>query len=487
MNPIGPAEALAYLSLVGAFTWGAARASGEEAPGYFLAGRSLSAWSVGISLFVSELTILVFISVAASAFAGSHTAFQLAVGYAVGRVLLGYTLLAGLFNGTQTTAYQRLHMRFGLFVRWLGASSFWVVRFLRDSAVLWVCAVTYAALTAGTPERSFLTMGLVAAVVVGLGGLRGAVRVDVVHGIVLAGAAIILLGTLAGAGPGWSDALDSAFAAGKLAGVDASLDLTSSATLLVGILGGAAWSAAAYSTDQLTVQRLLATGSLRSARWALIGSAVLLLAATSVMLTTGTMLWATDPVAEGAFADRLTAFLNGPGAAAGAWMAGAVFVSGVSTLTASALSLGSSVAYDVVSPSTDGERHPSVAVGRALTLALGAAVVGAAFWLGGEEGYVGRALSVTTVVYGILLGVLVVASLRRADPMRGSPGSFLVTRLDILIAAGVGAAVAIWLGGPRWAGLPWAAEWRVLVVAVATVGVGLLARTVRKAVHDPTH
>lgn len=488
MNPIGPAEVLAYVSLAGALAWSASHRAGKSAPAYFLADRSFSAWSVCLSLLVSEVTFVAFVTVAAGAYTGSHTGVQMAVGYAAGRVLVAYTLLPGLFNGTQTTAYQRLHMRFGVFTRWLGTGSFWLARVLRDAVVLWACAFTFAALTGGTQGRALFWMAGVAAVVVGLGGIRAAVRLDIVHAVILGGASVILLGTLAGEGPGWVDALSAASGAGKLGGVSWAFDPSARETLWVGLLGGGAWSMAAFGTDQLAVQRLLAAGSLRQARAAVLGTAALVLVATSVMLTTGTMVWALDPTANLTFSDRLTQLLDGQAAAAAAWVAAAVFVSGVSTLTASALSLGSSVAYDVGAPSTDGERHPSVRVGRAMTLALGAAVLAAAIWWGGSGVAASRALDVTAIVYGVLLGVFIVASLRRADPMRGSPGSFLVSRLDVLIASGAGVTVAVWLTvGVSWTSTRWAPEWRVLVVAAVTVGVGLLARTVRKAVHDPTH
>jgi hypothetical protein len=51
-------------------------------------------------------------------------------------------------------------------------------------------------------------------------------------------------------------------------------------------------SAASHGTDQIIVQRLLATRSLRDARWALVGSGVLVIAQFALFLLLGTALWA---------------------------------------------------------------------------------------------------------------------------------------------------------------------------------------------------
>lgn len=94
----------------------------------------------------------------------------------------------------------------------------------------------------------------------------------------------------------------------------------------------------------------------------------------------------------------------------------------------------------------------------------------------------------TSILYAVLLGTFVVSGLRRADPMRGSPGSFLLQRFDILVAMVVGFVATTWLVLDPLevlADLAW--PWRVPLGATLTVGVGLMTRTARKAVHDPTH
>ncbi len=489
MSPIGPAETLVYIGLVLAVGLSAARRAEEHPDGYFLAQRSLSAWTACLSLVATELTVVAFLAVAGSSLRDNHTGFQIAVGYLIGRVLLAFTLLPGLFNGTQFTAYQRLHMRFGLSFRLVGAALFAAVRVLRDSAMLVAAVALLSLLTGWSPAGALGAVALAAAFYVTLGGTRAVVSMDIIHLAVVGLAGMFVLGVAANSAGGIWTALDAAASAGKLRGLNWSTDLAAVDGFLVGIVGGAAWSVASFGVDHIMVQRLLATGSIVRARRAVIGSGVVIVVATSLMLTFGTLLWATDPTASIDLPGAILGLIDVP-AAAGlrGWVTAAVFVSATGALAASAISLGSSTAHDVISPSIDG---------RGATVSLPASRMATATWLfvivgvvavfqpGERQAALG--LQLTTAVYGVLLGVVVVASLRRADPMRGSPGSFLLQRFDAWVALSVGGAAMTWLTWwppDGFSVLAW--PWRVPLGALITVLVGLLVRTIRKAVYDPT-
>src|SRR5690606_27819735 len=62
-------------------------------------------------------------------------------------------------------------------------------------------------------------------------------------------------------------------------------------TVLAGLLGGAFLSMASHGADQIIVQRLLASSSLRDARKALIGSGIAVIAQFALFLLIGVGLW----------------------------------------------------------------------------------------------------------------------------------------------------------------------------------------------------
>jgi len=101
-------------------------------------------------------------------------------------------------------------------------------------------------------------------------------------------AALLIACSLAGGAPA---ALSAAAAAGKLRVFDFRLDLAIPYTFLGGLIGGGMLTAASHGTDQLIVQRLLASQSLGNARRALVGSGIVVLAQFTLFMLIGTAIW----------------------------------------------------------------------------------------------------------------------------------------------------------------------------------------------------
>jgi len=108
-------------------------------------------------------------------------------------------------------------------------------------------------------------MGLVTLVYTWMGGLKAVIWADVVQLIVYVAGGVVALWLAWQIGGGADQALGAAAEAGKLRIIDATRNFTDTYTLLGGLIGGAMLSAASHGTDQLIVQRLLATRSLRDA------------------------------------------------------------------------------------------------------------------------------------------------------------------------------------------------------------------------------
>src|SRR5690606_13382931 len=139
---------------------------------------------------------------------------------------------------------------------------------------------------------SILILGAFTVVYTYHGGMRAVVWTDVLQtGVYMFGgiAAIYLIGD--GVTGGWSSIWASAGEAGKLTVFDPYLGFDRPHTLLAGLIGGAFLSMASHGADQLIVQRLLASASLREARMALIGSGIAVIAQFALFLVIGIGLW----------------------------------------------------------------------------------------------------------------------------------------------------------------------------------------------------
>ncbi|HWA16538.1 MAG TPA: hypothetical protein VG817_08895, partial [Gemmatimonadales bacterium] len=249
----------------------------KTAGDYFLGARDLPAWAILLAIVAAETSALTVISVPAVAARGDLTFLQLPLGYLVGRIAVAAWLLPGYFTGQQDTAYARLEHRFGINTRRLTSVIFLLTRLLGDGVRIYASAIPLAVLTGWSVPVSILAMSIVTLFYTWHGGLKAVVWVDVVQLVVYVAGGIAALWIAMNLAGGASTVLTMAGEAGKLRLIDPTLDFSHTYTLLGGLIGGGMLSAASHGTDQLIVQRLLASRSLPAARTALIGSGVLVL------------------------------------------------------------------------------------------------------------------------------------------------------------------------------------------------------------------
>jgi solute:Na+ symporter, SSS family len=449
--------------------WMAQRA--RTAEDYFLGARNLPAPLVLLSIVATETSALTVISVPGIAARGDFTFLQLAFGYLIGRIAVAWWLLPGYFRGTHSTAYQRLAERFGPGTRQAMSGVFLSTRFLADGVRIFAGAIPLAVLTGWDVGTAIVAMGLVTMAYTFVGGLKAVVWADALQlGVYVAGGLLALAVALqmaGGAGAAW----DAAMAADKLRVLDVQWSWSAPYTLAAGLLGGALLSAASHGTDQLIVQRLLATRSLRAARWALVGSGVAVIAQFALFLAIGTALWAAGQAPPDLPGDQLfPRFIvqHLPVGLAGLLMAG-ILAAAMSTISSSISALASSVTHDLVAPWHE-RRHGRAAdsawllrVGRGVSLAWGLALTGAAlgfhaFATGRDTPVVVLALSIASVTYGALLGAVLLAALPRR---LGLQGRDVVTGAALCLAV---MAVVVFAGRlAAWPALaPVAAELRAL-------------------------
>ncbi|MEZ4378830.1 MAG: sodium:solute symporter [Gemmatimonadales bacterium] len=390
------------------------QASGSD---YFLGARNLPAWSVMLSIVATETSAVTVISTPGIGARGDLTFLQLPIGYLIGRLGVAAWLLPGYFRGEQDTAYARLEQRFGAPTRRVISLTFLVTRFLGDGVRIFAGAIPLALLTGWDIPAAIVAMGVVTLLYTYVGGLKAVIWADVIQlGVYVAGG-IVGLWLASGMAGGVGPMLDAAGAAGKLTVLDPTLSLTIPYTLLGGILGGALLSAASHGTDQLIVQRLLATRSLRDARTALIGSGVLVIFQFLLFLLVGTAIWAAGHAPDGLAGDRVfSQFVidEFPTGLSGLVIAG-ILAAAMSTLSSSINALASSVTYDLYA-SVTGERDPVrlLRIGRGVSLGWGVALVAGALGFhalaaGSDTPVVVLALSIASVTYGALLGAYILA------------------------------------------------------------------------------
>jgi len=479
MHPVDWIVAAAYVAgVVAAGMWLGRRQTG--ATDYFLGRHRLPWWAILLSIVAAETSAITVISVPGIGYASDLTFLQLAFGYLIGRIGVAWLLLPSYAKGQLQTAYQLLGTRWGAGARRASSAVFMVTRAMADSVRLFATAIPLAVITGWSYPASIVALGAATLLYTYTGGLRSVVWMDVVQLTVylLAGAAALTAALHLA-----PDGLAEAARAGRLRVIDPRISLTAPYTLLTAVVGGAMLSAASHGTDQLIVQRLLATRSLRDARLALVGSGVVVILQFALFLTVGAVLRAAFPAGVALRGDEvfprfIVTHLGG--GLAGLAVAG-LLAAAMSTHASALNSLASSTTHDYYAPITgrSGEDRHLLRAGRLFTLLWGIVLVlGALLFRQREAPVVVVALSIASLTYGALLGAFVLARFRRVAErdvvLALVAGSLLMA---VVVFAGPLASVT---GNPApltaLSRLAW--PWYVPLGTALAVGIGLASSAV---------
>ncbi len=429
---------LAYLAAVAIF---GLKASGRQVSNkdYFLGGDGIPWWAVLFSVVATETSTLTFISIPAVAYGGNLTFLQITVGYFIGRVLVALFFLPKYHDGEMFTAYQFLEKRFGSAMRNATSTTFLVTRLLADGVRLFATAIPLAIILRlggaftewGDAELYMLSIVVIAGITLlytFFGGIKAVIWMDVVQmGVYLGGAALAMVILWNKLPDGWSTVVAFAEPDNKFQIIDMGFGLSFKEfiakpyTLFTAIVGGAIFSLASHGTDQLIVQRLLATRNLKDSQKALIWSGAVVIFQFTLFLVIGLMLFAfyqgmdatelgattNDEIFSKFIIEQLPVGISG-------FIVAALFAAAMSSLSSSLNSLASSTTYDLYKPYFGKNNTPEkdLKVSRIITMLWGVILTGSAFLFtflqlnSGSEGstVVELGLEIASYTYGGLLG-----------------------------------------------------------------------------------
>src|SRR6476620_574923 len=250
----------------------------KDSKDYFVADREIPWWAVMFSVVASETSALTFISIPGLSYLGNLGFLQVVAGYILGRIVAANVLLPRYYQGELVTAYTLLEKRFGLATRRFTSIVFMVTRGMADAVRVFATAVPIALIIGPLlPPKAVmpvavLVLGTLTVIYTIRGGMRAVVWTEIVQASVyiIGGiSAMVVAGKLVNGG--WSAIRASAGAAGKLQILDWYTGFDRPHTVYAGLIGGAFLSMASHGADQLIVQRLLSSRSLKDAQTALTG------------------------------------------------------------------------------------------------------------------------------------------------------------------------------------------------------------------------
>jgi SSS family transporter len=389
----------------------------RDSKDYFVADREIPWWAVMISVVASETSALTFISIPGLAYVGNLGFLQVAMGYLLGRIVVAYVLLPRYYQGELVTAYALLEKRFGLATRRFTSIVFMVTRAMADSVRVFATAVPIALIIGPLLPRQYvmpvavLVLGTLTVLYTIKGGMRAVVWTEIVQAsvYVFGGlAAMYLIGHAVNGG--WGSIIDVAGAAGKLKTLDFNWDPSQPHNVYAGLIGGAFLSMASHGADQLIVQRLLSSRTLKDGQAAIIGSGVVIIAQFALFLMIGVGLWVLNkgvvfPSADAIFPTFIIDHM--PHGLLGLLLA-AILAATMSTHSGAINSLAAASVHDIYLPLTGKTaQDPSVlGISKMMALIWGVVLTGGAllFPENPKLPIVVVALSIASFTQGGLLG-----------------------------------------------------------------------------------
>jgi len=463
---------VAYLiavALIGSLSGGRQRSTRD----YFMGGKSVPWWAVSFSIVAAETSSLTFISIPGLAYLTNLNFLQLTAGYLIARILIALFFLPAYQAGELETAYNFLENRFGAFMRKYASVVFLVTRIAADGVRLFSTAIPLAIIFKTVPYLAewsnfqiyilaILIIALVSFVYTFTGGIKGVIWADVVQMVIYLGGALIAIILLTRAIPISSalPSLGSKTAVFNLNIGDSISEFFSNPyTLISSLLGGTFLSLASHGTDQLIVQRLFTTKSLRDGQKAIIGSGIMVMIQFAMFLVVGLWLYLffngvsiQDPAAPFHKADEIFPYYilhYLPEGIKGLIIAG-LFAAAISTLAGSITSLSASAMLDLYKPifGKDLDNRQEVKISRIFTVVAAVILIMVAFlFIRVQQSVVEIALGIASITYGGLLGAFLLGlfdkRIGQKSAVIGMTAGLSVMLLIIILPKLIGSAALV--------------------------------------------
>jgi SSS family solute:Na+ symporter len=260
---------------------------------YLLGGRRMSPIAVGLSLFATIVSTLSYLANPGEMIShGPMMASQVAA-FPLVFVIVGYGLIPLLMRQPVTSAYELLESRLGMSSRMAGASVFLLLRFGWMATILYatssVVLVPLLNLDQNWTAVLCVLLGLITAVYSSMGGLKAVVMTDAIQSVtMLAGAVITVLVItvkMGGFDAWWPNEWPSHWQ-------EPNWGFDPDARVAFGVLmvSTTLWYVCTNGSDQMSIQRFLATRDAPAARKTLLvsqvadGSVSLLLGLTGIAI-----------------------------------------------------------------------------------------------------------------------------------------------------------------------------------------------------------
>jgi SSS family solute:Na+ symporter len=390
---------------------------------YFMAGRNVPGWLMGISLLATIITSVTFIAYPGAAYEGNWALLTPGMMILALPATLGLIVVPFFRHLVGMSAFEYFGMRFGPGVRMYCAATFAIGHLCKIAFVLYLLALTVNSMTGWSSLLMLAITAMVGILYAFIGGFEAILWADVIQGVLLWIGVLLAIGFLLYQTPArFSAVFQAAWQAHKFSLGSTAIDFRQP-TVVVLLIYGSFFYLQKYTADQTVVQRYLAARSDRQALRGILLGALLCIPVWVLFMLAGTLLWgyyhfSREPLppfiarSDQVFPYFLSFHL--PPGAGGLFLA-ALFGAGMAMLSSDLNCLAAVLVRDFYQhwrpAATD---RQSLRMGRWLVLANGILALAGAWTLGHTHGTIlALYYAATSIVAGGLAGLFLLAFLSR--------------------------------------------------------------------------
>lgn len=266
----------------------------KSADDYMLGGRGMKSWKVGISLFATMFSAITYLSLPGEMIKHGPMIFLLILALPFVYFVVAYFFIPFMMKLKVTSAYELLETKLGLKNRLLAAIYFLIMRFLWMSVIIYMVAEKIIVPIMGWSEQNALlvsiVMGIITIIYTSSGGLRGVVLTDVVQSFVLFSGTILAIILIFNQLESVSDVIPSKWPEHWSGWVFFDTDVrVSFLTVFISTFG---WYVCTAGSDQMAIQRYLATKDVKAARRMYLSNIVIGILVNLLLIVLGLSLFA---------------------------------------------------------------------------------------------------------------------------------------------------------------------------------------------------
>lgn len=266
--------------------------SNESSDDYYLASRSMRWLPVALSVAASMISANGFIGGPGWAYSAGIKPFMVNIGVPLAIVFVMLTSVPLFYNLRLTTVYEYVELRLGVKTRVIAVIGFLANSIIQVSSMIFVPALFLNTLTGWDIWILIPLVVLTSISYTLIGGIKADIWTDVVQFIIMWFALIfIIILILNGIGLGLFDTLNLAKEAGKLNALDFTLNLSDTNAFWATLIGGTFMWIRYFGFDQVQVQRILTSKSIKGVKRSFVTSAVLMNAMYFIFMIVGVLLF----------------------------------------------------------------------------------------------------------------------------------------------------------------------------------------------------